>query len=83
MAWNRKHKPENMVKRPEVGKEYYYWDPVEGRIDEGLAKVVSVRENGEVDILNLYTAKEETLNWQGLEWELNPNDGDAWEKVEA
>lgn len=70
----REHKPENLKTTLEVGVEYYYWDKVVGRIDEGLCEVISIdNDNDKVKILNLYSNQEETLPMSPLDWEQNEN----------
>lgn len=50
-----------------VGKSYFYWDPVVGKIDEGLGEVVELfPATDTVKIINLQNGLIEVLPVKGL-----------------
>jgi len=77
MLNTRVHIPANVTTNLVVGREYYYWDHIVGRIDEGLAEVVSIdTPSDRVEVLNLFTNQMEKLSIVNLEWEVNAKQHD-------
>jgi hypothetical protein len=74
--------PSNFTKNPKSNREYFYWDKVVGRVDEGLCEVLHV-ENGVANILDLINQRQFEIKVDAVDWELNVYDkvyeeGLAW-----
>jgi|TARA_R110000744_G_scaffold36709_1_gene84611 hypothetical protein len=65
--------PSNFTKNPKPNREYFYWDKVVGRADEGLCEVLHV-ENGVANIVDLINNRQFEIKVDAIDWELNVYD---------